>query len=555
MSTLKTLFLSIPLVFMIALIACQRQEDHASSTESSPKVESAQHPPYLRLPYDGMISTLDPSMVLDMGSIELAEQLFLGLTDFDPKTYEVVPELAKEWTVNAEGTLYTFTLREDVRWTNGEPVTAHDVVWTIQRNIFPATQSPYAYTLYILKNAEAINTGQLYDAVSLGVRALDEYTIEFALEHPAAYFPAMASLWTYRPLPRKTIEQYGQAWSEVKNIQTNGAYQVAEFKKGYRLILKKNPNYYEADKVSIPEVHYYIILENSLGLTMYENNELDIMGGEAFLRIPLTEIPRIESDYVLRQQIHTEPQFCTQYYGFNTKKPPMDNVLVRKAISAAIDRQLLIDVIVKGHQMPAHTFTRPPIFGSVDPSENVGISFDPNQAQKWLAEAGYPNGKDFPKITLLHNTSEFHGAIAQAIQTLLKYYLNIDIDIQSEDFDNYIKAQKQPNTPHVFRAGWCSDYPDANNWLYENFHSEKSPNLIGWHNGEFDDSVDLAQKIQNPEKRKKLYRRAEQILTEEEAAIMPLYFDTAQYLVKPWVKEWYGMALGGQKIHHWSLEK
>jgi len=545
----KFLLISISFLFITVITSCQQSEEAFPPQEE----ESFTHPPYLRLPYAGIISTLDPGLTLDTGSIELVEQLFLGLTDFDHKTYEVLPELAESWTVSEDGTVYVFKLRKDVKWTNGEPVTAHDAVWAIQRNIQPKTESPYAYTLYILKNAESIHSGKLSDVSQLGVKAIDDYTLEFTLKNPAAYFPAMTSLWTYRPLPHKIIEKHGDEWTEPKYIQTNGSYQIEEWKRGYRLVLKKNPNYYEAEVVSIPEVHYYIVPENSLGLTMYENNELDIMGGEAFLRIPLTEIPRIQSDPTLRKQIRVEPQFCTQYYGFNTKKPPMDNVLVRKAISAAIDRQLLVDVITKGYQTPAQTFTRPPIFGSVDVNENIGISFNPKQARQWLAEAGYGNGHNFPKVTLLYNTSEFHGEIAEAIQTMLKHYLNIDIVLQDLDFDNYMIAREQPNTPHIYRAGWCTDYPDANNWLHEVFHSQESPNRVGWNNAEFDLLVERAQSISDPEERKKLYRRAEQILTEEVVAIMPLYFDTAQYLVKPWVKS-YNMAFGGQQIRHWSLD-
>ncbi len=548
-------FLPLLLIFMILALACRKQEESSAPAEPGAYISASEsgRPPYLRLPMDGVIPTIDPGLTVDTASIEITEQLFLGLTDFKPETYEVVPELADSWTVSEDGKVYRFNMRQDVTWTNNEPVTAHDLVWAIRRNIKPETRSPYAHSLYILKNAEAINRGGLKDASKIGVRSLDDFTVEFTLEHAAAYFPAMVGLWVYRPLPAKAIEEHGDEWTKPGNIRTNGSYILSEWKKARMLILKKNPNYYDARNVSIPEVHYYIIPESSAGLVMYKNNELDVIGG-AYMRLPLTEIPFIKKHRVLSEEYSNNPELCTYSIGFNNKLPPVDNPLVRKAISAAIDRRLLVEIITQGDQEPATTFTRPPIFGSVDPKEGVGTGFDPGQAKKWLAQAGYPGGEGFPDITLMHNTSESHRAIALAIRTFLKHYLDINVKVRDKEWTEYMESVMQPHTPHMFRLGWCADYPDANNWLNEMFHPFKSIDRIGWKNTEFAELMDKAQKISDPDERKMLYKRAEQILTEEECAIMPLYFYTAQYLVKPWVRGWYHMAMGGQHIRNWSLD-
>ncbi len=512
----------------------------------------------LRLPLEGDISSVDPGLTQDMTSIEITEQLFLGLTDFDPETYKPVPELAKGWTVSEDGRVYQFQMRRDAKWTDGTPVTAHDVVWAIQRNITPETGCPYASMLYIVKNAQAINKGEIKDVSEIGVRAVDDFTVEFTLEHPASYFPGMAGLWVYRPLPRKVIEKYGKQWTRPEYIQSNGSYYMAAWIKGMIMALRKNPNYFDAKKVSIPEVHYQIIPSNSLGMAMYKNNELDIMGS-IYLRLPLMEVPNIRAQF--KKEYSRGSQFCNYAYGFNSKKYPVDNPLVRKAISAAIDRRLLIELITQGDEETAHTYTPSHIFGSVDTDEysDIGIAFDPVKAKKWLSEAGYKagnesEGRDLPEITMMFNTSELHAKIAQAVQTSLKYYLNINLNIRELKWEDYVKAMES-DPPHMFRFGWCADYPDANNFLNEQLNPFKSANYVRWDNAEFAELMDKAEASPDPEERKNLYRRAEQILIYEEAAVVPIFFETAHSLVKPRVKGWYHMAIGGQHIRNWSLKK
>lgn len=507
----------------------------------------------LRLPLEGVIPTIDPGMTEDMVSIELTEQLFLGLTDFDPGTYEAVPELATDWLVSDDRKRYTFHLRRDVVWTDDIPVTAHDIIWAVRRNAARENGSPYAYMLYILKNAKAFNTGKISDPSKIGVYALDDYTVVFELEHAASYFPSIAGLWVFRPIPRHIVEKYGTYWTDPANIQTNGSYKVASWRKGIMMILEKNKKYFDAANVSIPEVRYYVIPESSLGLMMYENNELDIIGGN-YLRIPLMGIPRIKNDPKLSREYTREPHFCTYAYGFNTQLEPVNNPLVRKAIAAAIDRRLIIDLVTQGDEEVALTFTRPPVFGAVDQDSDIGIKFNPIQAKKWLKKAGYETGASLPPLKLSYNSSETHLKIAQAIQSSLKYYLDISIileEIPWESFMDEIRA----NPSHIFRFGWCGDYPDANSWLAENFHPTRSPNYVRWKSKEYADVLDRASSSSDSVERRKLYKRAEQILCQEQAAVVPIFFETAHCLVKPRIKGFYHMAIGGQHIRNWSFKE
>ena len=534
------------------LTGCDGPESVSVPPAQVPDVPTSP-PGYLRLPLRGSITTIDPGMTMDIGSIELVEQLFLGLTDFDPETLEVVPEIATHWVVEEEGTVYRFYLRDDVFWTDGSPVTAHDIVWAIRRNIDPRTGSPMAYMLYDLKNARPIHDGRLQDTARIGVHAAGDREVVFTLEHAAAYFPALAGLWVYRPLPRELIEKHPDRWTEPERIRTNGSYRLEDWKRGERIVLSKNPDYSGADRVRIPEVHYLVVPESKLGMKMYEAGELDLLGGE-YLPLPPAAIPHIRHHPVLGHEYRNEPQLCTYYYGFNTRRSPVDNPLVRKAIVAAIDRQLIIDVVAQEGQEPALTFTRPPILGAVDPEEGIGIGFDPEKARQWLAKAGYPEGRGFPSIGLLYDSLELHEKLARALQTLLRHHLNISVELVEKERDAYRDALAQPELPHLYKSTWCTDYPDANNWLYDVFHPTDSPNRIGWDNRAFAQQVEKAQKVTDPAARRGLYHRAERILVEEQAAILPLYFSTAGYLVKPRVINWHHTPIGGQHIQDWSLD-
>jgi ABC-type oligopeptide transport system substrate-binding subunit len=535
-------------IFGFIISGCEQSHDSQSKAIDPPKNAGV-----IRIPLQAPVSTVVPSLAFSPGEGELVDKLFLSLTDFNPKTYEVVPELATQWQPSKDGTVYTFQLRQDVKWTDGEPVTAHDIVWAIQRNLAPETKSPFVNSLFVLKNAEAIHKGKF---LPLGVRAIDDYTVEFTLKHTVGYFPALVSGQTYSPLPRQLIEKEGKKWTEPAYIQTNGPYHLTNWDKGNKLILQKNPHYYEANKVKIPVIHYLIIQDSELGLAMYEKNKLDIIGGP-YLPLPRTKISYIKANTQLRREVHHGRKFCTRFYGFNTQKPPMDNPLVRKAIAAAIDRQTLDDFFSSGINTPATTFIPPPIFGSVDPDEQVGIQFKPEQAKIWLKEAGYPDGKGFPKdVVLMNHVSKDLSDMAKAIKIMLKRYLNIEIKVSDGglDFNNYHKKITQPTTPHIFLAGFCTGYPDANDLLYGVFHPTQGLNRIGWNNSEFADVVEKAQRSSNQAERKQLYRRAEEILTQEEAAIVPIYFINDQFLVKPRVKGWYNMAFGGQHVRNWYLE-
>ena len=512
----------------------------------------------LRIPMKKINFEFDPGLVSEQSDIEICEQLFLGLTDFDPNTYEAVPELAKEWTVSGDGTMYTFYLRDDVLWTDGKRLNAYDVEYAIRRNIL-LNHSPAKNRFNIIKNASPIIKGTIKDLNKLGVKAINRYTVVFQLEHPATYFPVLAGLPCFRPLPRHIIEKYRYDWTEMDRIEINGPYKIALMEKENLLVLFKNLEYFDANKVSIPEIRYFKVHNSKLGLKMYMNNELDIMGG-SFLPIPIKNDVRIQSDPILKKE-YTESLLASTFaYVFRTLHYPVNDPMVRKAISAAIPRKYILKSLnVKGEA--ATTWVSPPSFGAIESEEGVGISFDPLQAKEWLAEAGFPNGNGFPAINLMYYDSSNKTKIAKAVKTSLKHYLNIELKLFPMTWDEYKKIfinptqflEQQDKIPHMFQISFTLDYPDSNNF-FEILQEVELWTLTEWDNEEFEKLIKIAEHETVQDKRKRMYKRAEQILCEEQAVVIPMFFLNNPYLIKQRLKGWYSMLYGGQHIRNWYLE-
>jgi len=508
----------------------------------------------LRLPLQHPVDTIDPGRATEKNSREIIEQLFLALTDIDPETNRAIPALAKSWSVSPNGKVVTFLMRDDAVWTDGTPVTANDIVWTIQRNIDPDFHCPGVTALYFLKNAWEINIRKLGDVSKTGVRALDDFTVEFSLREPMPDFPGLVTLAAYRPAPKKGIETYGDQWTKPENIQTNGSYKLAAWKKGQIIILQKNGDYYDADKVSIPEVRYSVISEKSMGLAMYRNNQLDITGGD-YLPIPGHELLRIKADKILGGEYSKKRGSNVYAYGFNVKRSPVDHPLARKAIAASIERKLIINLAVGGGQSPARTFIPPDILGTKGFREDQGIAFNPDQAKKWLAEAGYPGGKGFPELTLLHDDSQSDLKIADALRASLKHHLGIHVKLIARDFTAPLKEWLIKDSPHMFQLEWHAKYPDPSAALYDIFHPLYPNNYTGWNDSDFVDLLRKAGAVSDPNEKIKFLQEAEGILCQKECVVAPIYFGAAHYMVKPRVEGWSPGVMGGQHIRNWSLKK
>lgn len=488
-------------------------------------------------------STLDPNLAEDSYSITPIEQLFLGLTNINNETEEVEPELAENWTVSDDGLVWTFNLRQDAVWSDGTPITANDFVYSAKRAVMPETASPYAYVLYSIKNAAAINQTAIptdtYDIDSLGVRAVDEHTVEFTLEAPASYFESISSLWTLRPVPSWAIEEYGDAWTDPANIVVNGPYLITEWRPNELLVFEKNPTYYNADQVQIDRVELTVITDQNTELALYESGDLDVIGDSA-TSLPIEVLTLVRADPTLSAELHEGPRASTTYVGFTMTKPPFDNVLVRKAFSAAIDRETIVRDVV-GSGVPATQFAPPGVVGAPDPE--VGIGYDVEQAQAWLAEAGYPGGEGFPTVTYRYFSNTLEEALAQALQAMWAENLNVNVELESMEFPAFLASTAATvpveEMPEMWRLGWSADYPDENNWVYEVFHCTDSQNRPRAECSDADELAKAAGREQDQEKRKEMYAQVEQMMFGDEVRVAPYYHRGFTTLAKPFIQRAY----------------
>lgn len=488
--------------------------------------------------------TIDPTLVYSTTSSTVVDQLFLPLVGYDFGSNKPAPALARSWKVSSDGLTWTFFLRKDVKWTDGKPVTAHDVEYGVKRIINPAVASPLANYFYTIKNAQSVNTGKLADLSAVGVKAIDDYTVQFTLEYPAAYFiSAISSI--NMAVPQWTIEKYGDRWTEPENIVSDGPYKLKSWSHYNEIVLVKNDKYCDAKNVKIDEAHYLYVVDGSTAMSMYEAGDLDTVG------VPSVDIDRVKNNPKLSKEYHHGPLMILATTQINSSYPPFDNPLVRKAFAAAIDKEALVKNILKGGQEPAYTVTPPGVFGRV--AKGIGISYNPEQARKYLAEAGYPGGKGLPEVSYAFGSSDANRALAQALQMMWKKNLGVDVKLKSME-ERVYWSSVVAGAFQMWRMGNAADFPDAHGFHYMIFHSVYGERNLRWKNAEYDKIVEAAAVETNQGKRKELYKRAEKIIVEEDAALIPMYYYAYNTLSKPYLKRTYPPNQRFQ-LKDWRIEK
>lgn len=477
-------------------------------------------------------SGLDPHISMGLPESQIMKALFEGLTSKDPKTLNVVPGVAESWTISDDGLIYTLKLRTNARWSNGDELTAEDFAWSWQRALLPALGNQYAYSYFVIKNAEAFNKGQLADFSEVGIKALDKYTLQIELNHPTAYFLEQLAFKSMYPVHRATIEKFGTAderetrWTRPGNFVGNGAFTLTSWVPNQVLVVQKNTLYWDAQRIKLNEIDFYPIQQAATEERMYRAGQLHIVN---VLPIEKEAAYRAANDPAFR----SFPVFSTYYYRLNTTRPPLNDVRVRKALAAAIDRTQLTQKVLKGGQIPAYNFTPPNSAGYVPEAK---LTEDVQFARKLLAEAGYPDGKGFPAITILYNTLEQHQTIAVVIQQMWKEALNIDVTIRNEDWKVFLASMRLHNYD-IARAGWGGDYNDPNTFLDVHV-TDGGNNETGWSNPRYDELIKLAAAAKNQTERFAYFQEAEALLVDG-MPIIPLYTYVRNRLVNPSVKEWY----------------
>ncbi len=503
----------------------------------------------MNLPYGDPMS-LDPSLAADGVSVNLVDNLFVGLTDIRADG-SVAPALATDWSVSDDRLTYTFNLRDDATWVRYTaaagvqqlgPVTAYDVVYGVKRTCDPRTAATSVYLDYVIAGCHKLNAAdparlseQEVQALidNVGVSAPDSTTVQFTLNTQAVYFPQIAGLWVNRPQNRTAIEENGNHWTNPGQIVTNGPYLLARWFHYDDMTLEKNPFWYGWDEAAgnIERIELRMTTDQSLAFKMYKFGTLDTDS------VPAAEIDHVKSDPVLSQEYVHAPEACTSIVGFTNSKPPLDNVLVRKALAAAIDRQSLIDSVLKGNEIPANTFAPGMVFGSPAgdpdiapwalPESMGGWGYDKSlaQAREWLAEAGYPDGQGFPAITFMHSQYVTSDQVMRAIQSMWADGLGIEVAIESTEhevfYDTIDANTPLDERPNAWTLVWCADYADENNWVYEVFNSDDGTTWASWdatanaplgpQGMNFNQLTKDAQQVEDPTQRLALYRAAEKI--------------------------------------------
>ena len=559
--------------------------------EVTPTPDLSREPVTLQLDLGGEPLSIDPALASDAAGLDVVESLFLGLTAFDPQG-TVEPRLAASWTVSDDGLRWTFIVRDDVTWVNFKPgsgvtpigpVTAEDVAYAVRRGCDPRTGADQVALNYVIAGCQALHTAdpassaEQLDALaqSVGVEALDDTTVEFTLLEPAGHFAAIAGLPLNRPLHRPTVEQHGVRWTEPGNVVSNGPYALAGWFHGDSMALTKNPLWpgWQEAAGNVERIELAMLADDQAALALYEAGGLDSVA------VPPAGLAQVQADPLLSQELAITATACSEYLGFDNSQPPLDDPLVRKALSAAIDRQTLVQSVTGGGEIAANTFAPAMVFGSAagDPTiapwalpeaqSGWGYARALEQARAWLAEAGYPDGQGLPVLTFLHNNADGPARLAQAIAAMWRDGLGVEVAVESlpwPEYWNTLNGDTPPEQmPHVWRMGFCGDLPDQHGWLYQEFNTDQGADRLRWADDanaplaadgrSFNQLTEAAQQSVDAAERQALYREAERILSDSAAAYAPIYYYAVANLTKPAVQRTV-YTLTGNRFETWTID-
>jgi oligopeptide transport system substrate-binding protein len=481
-------------------------------------------------------ATLDPSLMTGVPEARIYMALFEGLTVYDPKTSRALPGVAEKWATSPDGMTVTFTLRK-CNWSDGTPISAQTFVDSWLRTLAPETASEYAYMLnMVIKGAEEYNTGK-GAAADVGIKAVNDRTFQVSLKGPAAYFVDMMSHQSFSPLPMHVIKKFGKEWTKPENIVGNGPFIMKEWKAQDSIVVVKNPKYWDAKNVKLTKVTILPIEDNNTAYNKYKNGEIDWNSG-----VPLDMIDEAK----LRPDYQSTPQVGTYYFCYNITKKPFDNVLVRKALAMAIDKKELVEKVTKGGQVPTDSIV-PPMAGY---TPAPGNGFNPEEAKKLLAQAGYPNGKSWPKVTILYNTSEGHKKISEYVQQQWKKNLNIDVSLQNQEWGTFLATRSQSHDFQVARHGWIGDYLDPMTFL-DMFIVGSGNNDGLFNNAKFDELVKKAALMPAGAERFQVLQEAEAIYNNQEQGGIPIYHYVNIDMID--TDKWDGWYVNPLGFHEWKF--
>ena len=484
---------------------------------------------------------IDPGITNNSFASYVLANVFEGLMTYDTLTGSLICGEAESYTVSDDGLVYTFTLRDGLKWSDGSAHTAADYVYAIKRILDPATGAQYVdlVATYIAGAAEYY-AGETDDFDTVGIKALDDKTLEITLYNATSYFVDILTMWTFSPVQEATIAANGDAWTaSPETYVCNGPFYVTEMKLGESITLSKNPNYYDADAVSLDKVTFRYITDNATALMAYEAGEIDGMN-----TVPSSDYARLKANddgFVM------SPSYGTTYWNFNCVAEPFDNVLVRKAFNLAIDRYTLIEDVLQMDAEPAFSFIAPGyVVDGVDYTDErstFGLSdeADVESAQEALAEAGYPNGEGFPEITLYYYSSDTVALVAQALANMIETNLNVSVKIENADWAVFY-ADVLAGKYQLCAMGWSADYLHPMTFL-PLAKTDDANNLSGWSNAEYDAMVEKVAVCTDASEAIEYVAAADDIAGND-YVFLNLYYKNGTSLMHPYVQGFYINASG-----------
>jgi oligopeptide transport system substrate-binding protein len=476
--------------------------------------------------------TFDPSLSEDTTSHNILLAINEGLLVYDPKTNLGIPGVAESWTISPDGKTWTFKIRKNAKWSDGVAITAKTVVDSWMRTLNPDTASPYAWLMgMVVAGADDYNTGKA-GPEAVKIRALDDYTFQMDMVGPLPYVDSMLPHSIFAIMPLHVIQKYGKDWTLPGNHVSNGAYILQEWKPQDHVTVVKNPSYWDAANVKIDKIVYVASDDNNTRLNMYLAGEADWM----WQGIPLDQLDAVKP----RADYHVVAQLATYFYEFNhAAKSPLQDVRVRKALGMAVDRQALVDKVTRGGQLGTVAMV-PPMPGYAPAKGNP---YNVEQAKKLLADAGFPGGQGFPKMTILYNTSEGHKKIAEFVQQQWTQNLNVSVGIENAEWKTVLARGGQQDF-QILRMGWVGDYQDPNTFL-ELFITDGGQNYGKYTNPKFDELIRKAATMKPGADRFKALQDAESILIDQDQGIIPFYHYVNQDMIDTNVwGGWYPTVMG-----------
>jgi oligopeptide transport system substrate-binding protein len=491
--------------------------------------------------------TLDPHLAEGVPSSNILRDLFEGLTTTAPDG-RIVPGTARHWNISRDGLTYTFFLDPDGRWSNGEPVTAGDFVWSWRRAVDPATGASYSRMLSPIVNAEAILAGEM-PPEALGVEALNDMTFQVELEDPTPYFLGLLTHSTSYPVHRESIEEHGDSHVRPGNLVSNGAFTLADWRVRSNIELVKNPHYRAADEVVVERVVFYPLEDENTEFNRFRAGDLHWT-----YQVPNSQFRWLEQN--MPEALMVAPWFGTYFFSFNlTREPFEDNLALRQALNLAVDREILTEQVSRFGEIPTFNLV-PPGLPEYESPETPWAAMTQQEreaeAQRLYREAGYSEQRPL-EVELRYNTSENHRKIAVAVAAMWKQVLGVRTRLINEEFRVFLQNRAQRRVTEVFRSGWIGDYQDAFTFL-ELFHSEHGRNDAGYDNDRFDRLLERIASERIPASRRNLMAEAERMILADQV-ILPVYNYVTKRLIDPRLKGWEENVMDQHLTRHMFLVK